>query len=87
MQVCSPRWGQCGGLLWQGATCCTGLNECITQSKWYAQCIPTQLPKGVLAAGSQCGGAKWLGDTTCEALYTCQAKNKFYSSCQLTASP
>merc|ERR1719487_498589 len=37
---CQPTWGQCGGQVWKGATCCTPGHICVAESEWYSQCKP-----------------------------------------------
>ncbi|CAI4212845.1 unnamed protein product [Parascedosporium putredinis] len=39
-QNCQTTWGQCGGIGWSGATCCTSGNSCQKQNDWYSQCLP-----------------------------------------------
>ncbi|KAL8401102.1 hypothetical protein RB594_001220 [Gaeumannomyces avenae] len=36
---CSPRWAQCGGQDWTGATCCESGSTCTASNQWYSQCI------------------------------------------------
>lgn len=36
---CSPRWGQCGGNGWTGATCCQSGSTCKYSNDWYSQCL------------------------------------------------
>jgi hypothetical protein len=38
---CAPKWGQCGGKVWTGATCCVKGTSCKVQGDYYSQCIPT----------------------------------------------
>lgn len=35
---CSAIWGQCGGVGWQGPTCCQSGSTCQAQSQYYSQC-------------------------------------------------
>lgn len=35
---CSGQWGQCGGLGWTGATCCSS-GTCKFSNDWYSQCL------------------------------------------------
>merc|ERR1712187_943473 len=37
---CSQVWGQCGGMFWQGNTCCEPGNYCEFSNPWYSQCKP-----------------------------------------------
>jgi len=37
---CAPLWGQCGGELWEGPSCCVAGSYCHEQSRWYYQCQP-----------------------------------------------
>merc|ERR1712007_6356 len=44
ISLCSPMWGQCGGIMgpdWSGASCCQAGAECVEKSEWYSQCIPS----------------------------------------------
>ncbi|KAK3298736.1 Alpha/Beta hydrolase protein [Chaetomium fimeti] len=36
---CSPKWAQCGGDGWSGATCCESGSTCRASNQWYSQCI------------------------------------------------
>ncbi|KAH6844517.1 carbohydrate esterase family 5 protein [Chaetomium sp. MPI-CAGE-AT-0009] len=36
---CAPKWGQCGGQGWQGATCCQSGSTCQASNQWYSQCL------------------------------------------------
>ncbi|KAJ3120795.1 hypothetical protein HK100_012647 [Physocladia obscura] len=38
-QTCSPEYGQCGGLIWTGATCCVAGTVCQYQNAYYYQCL------------------------------------------------
>lgn len=35
---CSGMWGQCGGMGWNGPTCCSQ-GTCQEQNPWYSQCL------------------------------------------------
>jgi len=37
---CAIAWGKCGGVAWDGATCCIAGYSCQFQSEWYSQCVP-----------------------------------------------
>lgn len=37
---CSEMWLQCGGLLWEGSTCCPEGSKCVLRSDYYSQCVP-----------------------------------------------
>ncbi len=37
---CSTLYGQCGGIGWNGPTCCTG-STCTFGSAYYSQCLPS----------------------------------------------
>lgn len=37
---CALLWGQCGGELWEGPSCCVAGSYCHEQSQWYHQCQP-----------------------------------------------
>jgi len=78
---CSFRFSQCGGMSWSGPTCCWGDNSCFQESQWYSQCLPTELPPGVVPEWGQCGGEGWTGSTTCEDLTTCQVLSAQTSKC------
>ncbi|KAH8673502.1 swollenin like protein [Xylariales sp. PMI_506] len=39
-QSCSAAYGQCGGIGWNGATCCTGDYVCAYTNAYYSQCLP-----------------------------------------------
>ncbi|KAK6524798.1 hypothetical protein TWF281_011696 [Arthrobotrys megalospora] len=36
---CSPKWGQCGGIGWTGATCCQSGSTCQVGNAYYSQCL------------------------------------------------
>ncbi|KAK4113261.1 carbohydrate-binding module family 1 protein [Canariomyces notabilis] len=35
---CAALWGQCGGMNWQGPTCCSQ-GTCKAANQWYSQCL------------------------------------------------
>lgn len=35
----APRWGQCGGIGWQGPKQCQAPWTCVRQNDWYSQCL------------------------------------------------
>ncbi|KAI5456900.1 1, 4-beta cellobiohydrolase [Mariannaea sp. PMI_226] len=37
---CSSQWGQCGGINWNGATCCQSGSYCSKLNDYYFQCLP-----------------------------------------------
>jgi len=37
--VCGAKWAQCGGMNWNGATCCESGSTCTFSNDWYSQCI------------------------------------------------
>jgi hypothetical protein len=37
--ACAPRWAQCGGRGWNGATCCQSGSTCQAGNEWYSQCL------------------------------------------------
>jgi len=37
--TCSPKWGQCGGISWTGATCCQSGSTCQVNNAYYSQCL------------------------------------------------
>nr|AWM99287.1 glycoside hydrolase family 5 [Rhizophlyctis rosea] len=36
---CAPKYGQCGGQGWAGATCCASGSTCKVSNQWYSQCL------------------------------------------------
>ncbi|CAM9313818.1 unnamed protein product [Scytosiphon promiscuus] len=36
---CSNTWEQCGGIGWDGPTCCDS-STCVARGDWYSQCVP-----------------------------------------------
>lgn len=34
-----PKWGQCGGNGWTGATACVSGSTCTVSNEWYSQCL------------------------------------------------
>jgi hypothetical protein len=36
---CAPKYGQCGGNGWTGATCCQSGSTCRYSNDWYSQCL------------------------------------------------
>jgi hypothetical protein len=38
-EECSKTWGQCGGVKWTGARCCTADNVCFKKNEYYSQCV------------------------------------------------
>ncbi|KAI9025034.1 RlpA-like double-psi beta-barrel-protein domain-containing protein-containing protein [Phycomyces nitens] len=45
---CSQGYGQCGGKMWTGPTCCTSGFTCVgaENNEWYSQCIPNDQVQG-----------------------------------------
>lgn len=44
---CAEGWGQCGGIQWDGPTCCWEGAKCLERNEWYSQCVPDEyLPDG-----------------------------------------
>eukprot|EP00752_Nemacystus_decipiens_P016303 g14579.t1 len=39
---CSEGWDQCGGIEWDGPTCCVGGATCEEYNEWYHQCVPSR---------------------------------------------
>ena len=39
--ACAKPFGKCGGIGWQGPTCCDIDYECFKQNVFYSQCLPT----------------------------------------------
>ncbi|CAN0487630.1 unnamed protein product, partial [Hapterophycus canaliculatus] len=37
---CADDWMQCGGVGWDGPTCCGDSSRCVDRGDWYAQCVP-----------------------------------------------
>uniref|UniRef100_A0A0G4GJU6 CBM1 domain-containing protein n=1 Tax=Chromera velia CCMP2878 TaxID=1169474 RepID=A0A0G4GJU6_9ALVE len=40
--TCSMMWEQCGGMGWDGPTCCEAGSECVYGNPWFSQCAPPQ---------------------------------------------
>ncbi|CAE8714141.1 unnamed protein product, partial [Polarella glacialis] len=38
--ACVAAWGKCGGMGWDGPTCCVGGYTCVVDNRWYSQCVP-----------------------------------------------
>jgi Fungal cellulose binding domain len=60
-QGCSEGYLQCGGIDWDGPTCCVAGYACEAQNVWFSQCLPgcgcdvTRL-ENVLCMCTSCGG-------------------------------
>lgn len=39
---CSEGWAQCGGVEWEGPTCCWDGAVCLERNEWYSQCVPDE---------------------------------------------
>lgn len=37
---CSNVWEQCGGIGWDGPTCCKSPDTCVNRGDYYSQCVP-----------------------------------------------
>lgn len=37
---CASLWGQCGGIEYDGPTCCGPFAECVDSNEYYSQCLP-----------------------------------------------
>jgi len=37
--ICSEKWGQCGGMGWNGPTCCVSGSTCTKGNDYYYQCL------------------------------------------------
>lgn len=43
-QSCGSQWSQCGGIGWNGPTCCASGSTCVRQNDFYFQCLPGNGP-------------------------------------------
>ncbi|TPX12823.1 uncharacterized protein E0L32_006703 [Thyridium curvatum] len=41
-QNCGSQWAQCGGIGFNGPTCCASGSTCVKQNDYYSQCLPGQ---------------------------------------------
>lgn len=88
-----PKWGQCGGNGYTGATKCAD-GECVKISDFFSQCQPVATPAPSVivvpkvAKWGQCGGLGYTGATEC-ADSECVKVSDLYSQCQpvATAAP
>lgn len=89
---CSPRFAACGGVNWDGPTCCFEGDVCQFQSVYFSQCVPSQdstppVYGGCAARADQCGGAGWTGATCCLGDDVCIAQSTLYSECGPASPP
>ena len=38
-EQCAPKWGQCGGINYNGPTCCSSGSRCVQYNSYYSQCV------------------------------------------------
>ena len=101
--VTIPTWGQCGGVLFDDFfpglrdACCERGSACVTQDRWYSQCLPTDDDARVARANGggsggvtppcaetygQCGGREHAGATCCaNDGDDCVELDEWYSQC------
>jgi hypothetical protein len=89
---CSPRYASCGGVNWDGPTCCFEGDVCQYQSVYFSQCVPSTdasppVYGGCAARAEQCGGRGWGGETCCLGDDVCVARSAMYSECGPAPSP
>jgi hypothetical protein len=102
--VTIPTWGQCGGVLFDDFfpglrdACCERGSACVTQDRWYSQCLPTDDDARVARANGggsggvtppcaetygQCGGREHAGAKCCaNDGDDCVEQDEWYSQCQ-----
>ncbi|GAA6013517.1 hypothetical protein JCM10207_008877 [Rhodosporidiobolus poonsookiae] len=71
---------QCGGLNYNGDTCCTTGWTCTYSSEYYSQCLPAAT-SCTNSFYSQCGGIGFSGSTCCPSGSGCVAAGDYYSAC------
>ncbi|KAM7187997.1 1, 4-beta cellobiohydrolase [Naviculisporaceae sp. PSN 640] len=49
-QNCASQWGQCGGIGFNGPTCCQSGSSCVEQNPYYSQCLPGAQAPGTTTA-------------------------------------
>lgn len=81
---CSALHAQCGGIDWNGPTCCEAGTTCTWQNDHYEQCLPLNASETCVAAYGQCGGQGWTGQTACchHQTLECVFINAYHSQCQ-----
>lgn len=83
---CSPRYASCGGINWDGPTCCFEGDVCQFQSVYFSQCVASTdaappVYGGCAARAEQCGGEGWTGADCCLGDDVCVAQSTLYSEC------
>ncbi|GAA5827137.1 hypothetical protein JCM11251_001133 [Rhodosporidiobolus azoricus] len=71
---------QCGGLNYDGDTCCSNGWTCTKSDDYYSQCRPSTTTCNNAFYG-QCGGLAWLGPSCCPEGSACVAASAFYAQC------
>lgn len=78
---CSYWYGQCGGVYWDGSTCCSTGSDCVDHSIYYSQCVPRANTGLCQSIYSQCGGDNYSGETCCQEGTECAVIDSGYSQC------
>lgn len=80
---CSKVWHQCGGVDWDGPTCCEGGTRCYFVNDHYSHCRPSEDTQLCAPQGQRCGGIGHTGPTTCcIESEECTRSDDWYSGCQ-----
>lgn len=91
-EECSPRYASCGGIDWDGPTCCFDGDVCQYQSTYFSQCVASTdaappVYGGCSARAEQCGGEGWTGAECCLGDDVCVAQSTLYSECAPAPPP
>ncbi|GAA5915963.1 hypothetical protein JCM6882_000193 [Rhodosporidiobolus microsporus] len=78
-------YAQCGGLTYEGDTCCITGYTCTKSDDYYSQCRPSTTECANAFYG-QCGGLTWMGATCCPSGSACVSSGPYYAQCVPGAS-
>lgn len=83
-EPCPPLWGQCGGINYEGPSCCQD-GGCTYSSEWYSQCrplgsLPPTANRSCPPIYGQCGGIGFNGPNCCQE-GSCIYLSEWYWQC------
>nr|P50272.1 RecName: Full=Putative polysaccharide-binding protein; Flags: Precursor [Porphyra purpurea]AAA61792.1 Putative polysaccharide binding protein; This protein contains a signal peptide and four domains similar to cellulose-binding domains of fungal cellulases; A proline/serine/threonine rich linker region connects domains II and III [Porphyra purpurea] len=81
--ACGVLYEQCGGIGFDGVTCCSEGLMCMKMGPYYSQCRAMPGMMGQVKPYGQCGGMNYSGKTMCSPGFKCVELNEFFSQCDL----
>ena len=78
---CAGAWEQCGGLYYDGPTCCKEGYKCEYQNDYYSQCLSEPVNPHCAEKWAQCGGIGYHGPTCCQKGFECISSSDWFHQC------